>query len=127
MRVGGLDIIIQLHIIQLRATDNLFLLLSRQRIPAGQIMEILLNNHIASRGEPRILAGYQGSINGLLALRVLRPVDKTDEVATVKITETMNLVNRADHRSKPSRDLRRQLEAQVHALRPDMKEHVARC
>src|SRR3989442_13598575 len=90
-------------------------------------MEILLNNHIAARGERRILAGYEGGINRVLTLGVLCSIDKTDEVAAVKVTKPMNLVNRADCGSKPSNNLRRQFEAQVHALRPNMPEHVARC
>src|SRR3989442_3766571 len=89
-------------------------------------MEVLLNNHIAARGERRILASYEGGINRVLTLGIFRPVDEANEVAAVKVTKPMNLVNRADCGSKPSHNLRRQLEAQVHALRPNMPEHVAR-
>src|SRR2546425_2406241 len=90
-------------------------------------MEVLLNNHVAACGERRILAGYEGGINRVLTLGIFCPVDKANEVAAVKVTKPMNLVNRADCGSKPGHYLRCQLEAQVHALRPNVKEHVARC
>src|SRR5712664_1386668 len=90
-------------------------------------MEVLLNNHIAACGERRILTGYEGGINRVLTLGILCSIDKANEVTAVKVTKPMNLINRADCGSKPSHDLRRQLEAQIHALRPNMPEQVARC
>ena len=57
-------------------------------------MEILLNDHIAARGERRILAGYEGGVDRVLALRILRAINKADEVAAVKITEPLHFVDR---------------------------------
>src|SRR2546430_11532696 len=58
---------------------------------------------------------------------VLRPVNKTDEVPAVKVAESVDLVHGGDRASQPSHDLCRQLEAQVHALRSDVEEQIARC
>src|SRR2546421_7936609 len=57
---------------------------------------------------------------------VLSPVDKTDEVTAVKVAESVDLVHGGDRASQPSHDLCRQLEAQVHALRSDVEEQIAR-
>ena len=90
-------------------------------------MEILLYDHVATRGECGVLVSDEGDIHGLLRFRILCPVDETDEVAAVEETESMHLVYWRDCGPKPGHDSRRQLEAQIHPLRADMEEHVARC
>src|SRR5712692_9236907 len=87
-------------------------------------MEILLNDHVAARFESGVLTSYEGSINRVLTLGILRAINKADEVAAVKITEPLHFVDRADCGSEPSHDLRLQLETQVHSLRPNVKQHV---
>src|SRR5262249_17021648 len=44
----------------------------------------------------------------------------------VEITKTVNLVDRCNGRSEPVHDLGRQFKAEIHALRPDMEQDVAR-
>ncbi len=90
-------------------------------------MEILLHDHIATRGECGVLVGNERDIQRLLSLGILRPVHEADEVAAVKETESMHLVYGGNCDSKPGHDPRSQLEAQIHPLCPDMEEHVARC
>src|SRR5690349_1048376 len=87
MRIARLDFIVQFHIVQLGAANDLFLFSRRQGVPTGKIMEILLNDHITSSGEPRVLAGDESCIDRILTLRVLRSIYETDEVAAVKITK----------------------------------------
>src|SRR3989442_11886351 len=90
-------------------------------------MKIFLDDHIAACDKHRVLVSYQGGINRVLTLRILCSVDEADEVAAVKITKSLHLVNRTDCGSKPSHDLRLQLEAQVHTLRSNVEKHVSRC
>ena len=60
------------------------------------------------------------------ALRVFRPVDETHEIAVVEVAEAMHLVRGRGGIREALHDLRRELEAQIHAPRPDMEQHVAR-
>src|SRR5439155_16792844 len=124
MRIGGLDGIIQLYVSQLCATDDLFLLFRRKLLPVSLIVEVLLYDNIATRGECGVLVGDEGDIKSLLSPRILCPVDEADEVAAVEETESMLLIYWRDCGPKPGHDSRRQLEAQIHPLRTDMEEHV---
>ena len=58
--------------------------------------------------------------------RVLRPVDKADQVALIEVPEPVDLVADRDRAGQPVHDLRGVLKAQVHPVRPDMEEQVAR-
>ena len=57
--------------------------------------------------------------------RVLGAVDETEQVTLVEVLEAVHLVDDLGDRAEPVDDQRRQLEAQVEAGRPDMKEQVA--
>src|SRR6266516_7216392 len=90
-------------------------------------MEVLLYDHIATRGEGGVLVGNESDIQSLLGLGILCPVDEADEVTAVKETEPVHFVYRGYCRPKPSHDSSRQLETQIHPLRANMEEHVAGC
>ena len=61
-----------------------------------------------------------------LTRRVLRAVDEADEIAVVEIAEAMHFVDGRDRVAEPRHDLRRQLEAEVHALGADVEQEIAR-
>src|SRR3989449_1903625 len=89
-------------------------------------MEVLLHDDVAAAGECGILLADERGFDGLLPLGILRPIDEADEVAAVEVTEPMYLVHRGDGGSKPGRNLRRELEAQVHSTRSHVEKDVAR-
>src|SRR5437773_2746852 len=89
-------------------------------------MEVLLHDDVAAAGECGILLADERGFDGLLPLGILRPIDETDEVAAVEVTEPMHLVHGGDRGSKPGHDVRRELEAQVHSTRSDVEKEVAR-
>ena len=126
MSISGLDRIVKLHVGELGSTHDVFLFFCRQFIPLGQIVEVLLHNHIATCRECWIFAIDEGCLNSLLPLGVFCSVNKTDEVAAVEETETVHFVYRRDYGSESGHDSGRKLEAQIHALRPDVKEHITR-
>ena len=91
-----------------------------------QVVQVLLDDHVAAAGEGGVLVADDGGGDALLARRVLRAVDEADQVALVEVAKAVHLVRRRD--APPSRAMiwRRQLEAQVHALGADVEQEVAR-
>ena len=111
---------------KLGSTDDFLLLLDRQRVPFVQIMQVLLHDHVAATGKHGVLLADDGGIDRGLIHGVLRAVDEADQVAIIKVGETMHFVRCGDGIAKPRHDLCRQLEAQIGARGADMKEDVAR-
>ena len=60
-----------------------------------------------------------------LAPGILRPVDETHQIAVVKVTEALHFVYRRNSISETRHDLRRNLEAQIHALGADVEKQIA--
>src|SRR6266567_2578045 len=94
-------------------------------VPTSKIMKIFLDDNVATASEDRILIRYESGICSGLSLRVLSPVDESDKVAAVKISEPVNLVYRTNCGSQPSHYLRCQLETEVHPLGANVKENIA--
>jgi len=111
VRRGWLDGIVQFDIRKLLPADDSFLRLSRQRIPSLQIVKILLHNDVASPGESSVLLADQHGVHRRLPPRILRPIDETDQVTVVEVTEAMNFVHCRNGIPKARHDLRRKLEA----------------
>jgi len=87
--------------------------------------EVLLNYHVAAGREGRVLAAYQGGVDRTLVLWVLCPINETDQVPAVEVTEPVDFVHGRDGGSEPGDDLGGQIEAEVHPLRPDVEEDIA--
>ena len=120
------DGIVQLDVRQLGAANDSFLRLRGQRIPSVKIVEIFLHDDIAAAGERGVLLADKHGLDRCLAPGILRPIDETQEIAVVKVTEAMHFVHRRNSISETRHDLRRKLEAQIHALRADVEQQVAR-
>jgi hypothetical protein len=84
-------------------------------------VKILLHYDVAAAGELGILLTDYHGIDGCLARRIFRSVDKSEEIAVVEVTESVHLVCRRDRMADTRHDLRGQLEAQIHALRADVE------
>ena len=126
VREARLDRVVELDIGQFGAADDAFLRLGRQRVPAGQVVQVLLHDHIAAAGKAAILVADQHGIDRRLALRVFGAVDKAQQIAVVEIAKAVHLVGDRHRVAEPRHDLGRQLEAQIHALGADVEQHVAR-
>jgi len=118
--------VIEFNVGQFGATNDAFLRLSRERIPARHVVQVFLDNDIAAASEGRVFVADQHGIDGLLPGRVFGPVDKPQQVAAVEIAKTVHLIDRRNGASEPVHDLRCQFEAKIHPLRPDMEQNVAR-
>src|SRR4029077_4746741 len=58
--------------------------------------------------------------------RILRPIDETQEIAVVKITEALYFVYRRNSVSEPRHDMHSTFEAEIHTLGADVEQQVAR-
>ena len=111
---------------KLGPADDLLLFLDGHVVPSLQVVKVLLHDHVAAAGEGRVLLADDGGVDGGLVHRILRAVDEAEQVAIVEVLEAVHFVGRGDGAAEPRHDLRRQLEAQIHARGADMKQDVAR-
>ena len=63
-----------------------------------QVVEVLLDDHVAATGEGRILRADQHRLRRRRALRILRPVDESEDVSVVERAEAVDLI---DHLAVP--------------------------
>ena len=95
MRVRGLVLVGQFEVAQLGPADRQLLLLGRQGIPRAEVVDVLLDDHVAAAGERGLLVADQDRVRGCRALRVLGAVDESEHVTLVKRAEAVHLVD--DH------------------------------
>ncbi len=91
----------------------------------SKIVEIFLNDDVAAAGERGVLVADEHGIDHRLAPRILRPVDETQEIAVVKVTEAMHFVYRRNSISDTRHDLHSKFEAQIHTLGANVEQQVA--
>src|SRR5271163_857532 len=115
------DRLVELDIGQFGAADDAFLRLSRQRVPGSQIMKILLHDDIAAASEAGVLVADENGIERGLTIRVLRAVDKAEQITLVEKAEAVNLVGRRNVVADLAHDLACEFETQIHTLAADMK------
>jgi hypothetical protein len=87
-------------------------------------VEIFLRDDVAAAGERGVFRADEHGVDHRLAPRIFRAVDETQEVAVVEVAEAVHFVDRRNRASDPRHDLRRKLEAQVHALGADVEQQV---
>ena len=63
-----------------------------RRSICGKIVKILLHDDVAASGECGVLVSNQGSVRDGIAARILGAVHKTDEIAFVEVTESVDFV-----------------------------------
>ena len=102
-----------------------FLDLGREGIPRREIVDVLLDEHVAAADEGRILGADDRRLDGRRSGRILGPVNEAGEIAIVEIAEAMDLVLGRDGAVQAGHDLTRELEAEVHPLGPDVEQDVA--
>src|SRR6266851_1580411 len=106
--------------------SDTFLRLGRQRIPSREIVQVFLHDDVAAPGERSVFLADEHGIDRRVAPRILRSVDEADEIAVVEVTKAVHFFCRRHRLSDARHDLRRQFEAQIHAVRANVKEQVAR-
>ena len=124
MRRGRLDRVVEFDVGELGAADDALLRLRGQRVPAVQVVQIFLHDHVAAARERGILVADERSFDHRLPTRILRAVDEPQEVAVIEVAKAMHLVDRRDRVAERRHDLRRHLEAEVHPLGADMEQQV---
>ena len=109
-----------------RPADDPLLLLRLEPVPGCEIVHVLLHEHVAPAGKAGVLVTDARGVDRVLADRVLRAVDKAGEIAIVEVAEPVHLVDGRQSAAEPRDDLDGQLEAEIHAVGPDVEEEIAR-
>src|SRR5216683_2547680 len=107
-------------------SESLVRPMSGQRIPPVHVVKILLHDDVTAAGKGRILAADHGGVQSRLACGIFRSVDKSKQVTAVEVAKAVDLIRQRNCGPDPCHDQRRQFEAQIHALRPDVEQEVAR-
>ena len=126
MRVGRLDVVVHLDVGELGPPDHPLLLLDRQGIPGGHVVQVLLHDDVAPAGEGRILGPDGHRRLGCRTGRVLGPVDEAEQVPLVEVPEPVDLVDHRDGTGQPADNQGGQLPAQIHRCGPDVEQEVTR-
>ena len=84
VRVGGLTSSASSMSSSLVRPIDALLLLDRQRVPGGQVVQVLLHDHVAAAGELRVLVADQRRAAARPG-RVLGAVDEAEQVALVEV------------------------------------------
>ena len=88
-------------------------------------MKIFLDDDVAPTREGRIFFADEDGVCCRAATGIFRAVHKAEEIAIVDVAETVDFVGRGNGASEARHDLRRELEAEIHALGSDVEEQVA--
>jgi hypothetical protein len=86
-----------------------------------------LHDHITPSGKRRILKADESGFACGQPSRVLGPVDKTQKIAGVEVTETVHLVHNGNCASEALDNLRSELEAKVEMLGANVKKEIPWC
>ena len=124
---AGFNRVVEFDVGDFPAADDAFLRFGRQRIPCVEIVEILLDDDVAAAKEGGIFLADKDRVIGRAARGVFGAVHETQQIALVEVAEAVDFVRRRNGAPKPRHDLRGKLKAEVHPLRADVKDQVARC
>ncbi len=105
MRVGGLDVVGELDVGELGPPDHPFLLLGRQRVPRGQVMQVLLYDDVAAARERGVLVPHECRRAGVVTHRVLGAVDEPEQISVIEVPEPVRLVDDPDRPAQPVQQL----------------------
>lgn len=126
MRVRWFDVVRNFDVRQFCAADDFLLFLRGQRVPGGEVVHVLLNDHIAAAREIAVLVTDEHRVGRDVTLGVLGAVDEAEEVALVEVLETVHLVHHGDRSVEAFADQLGQFETEIHVVRSHMEEQVTR-
>ena len=90
-------------------------------------MQVLLHDHVAGALELGVLGvGHRHRLDRAVALGVLGPVDEPEQIALVERPEAVDLVDHGRGVAEMLGQPLGELEAQIHPLRADVEQQVAR-
>ncbi len=119
---GGLDGAVEFDIGEFCATDDFFLGFGGELVPSVQIMEVLLDDDVASAGESGIFVTNENGVGGRRACGIFGAIHEAEEIAFVEVAEAVDFIDRGDGAFKASHDLRGELETEIHTLAADVKD-----
>ena len=120
MRRRRLDRIVKLDVGKLGAADDAFLGFGGQRVPAGHIVQIFLHDDIAAAGERWVLRADERGVDRGLTRGFSVPSTKPMRSRSSKYRKPCTSSTGETASPRPH-DLRRQFEAEIHALGADME------
>jgi hypothetical protein len=88
-------------------------------------VQIYLYDHIAAANERQIFIADKAGGFRFLAGRIFGAVDKTEKITLIEIGEAVDFADRSHRIDQSGADQARRLEAQIHALGPDVEQEVA--
>src|SRR5580698_3066522 len=125
MRGRRLDRVVKFDIGQLGAANNALLYFGGKRIPAFHVVQVFLHDDIAAAGKGAVLGADKNRIERSLIQRILRSIDKAEEIAFVEKAKAMHFIEWRNGVSEPAQDLGRQFETKVRALGADVEHQIA--
>ena len=124
--LARLDVVGQLDVAELGATDGGLLLLDREPVPRVEVVQVLLHDHVAPARERGVLVAHGDRRERGRTLGVLGAVDETQQVALVERSEPVHLVDDPHVPAERAHQTLRELEAEIQALGSEVEEQVAR-
>ena len=115
----------QLDVREFPAADNALLRLDGKSIPCLHVVKVFLDDDIAAACKGRVLVAHNAASRAASPRGFSVPSTKPHDVAVFEITEALDLVGNRNSVSDAFHDLRRQLEAEVHAPGANVEEDVA--
>jgi hypothetical protein len=103
------------------------LFLDRQGIPSIEVVQVLLDNHVAATGKRWVLLTDYNRRQSRRTLRVLGPVHEPEQVTLVKRPEPVHLIDYLRERGEAIHQPFGKLEAQIEAMRANVKQQIAGC
>ena len=121
-----LELVGQLDVRELGATDDQLLLLGRQGIPGAEVVQVFLDDHVAAARECGILIADHDGFGGGCALGILGSVDEPEHVAFIEGAKAVHLVDHLGAAVQPFGQPLGQLETQVESVSSDVEQQVTR-
>jgi hypothetical protein len=88
-------------------------------------VQVFLHNDIAAAGKVGIFVTDEYGSGRGRSSEIFGSVDESHQIAVIKVTEALHLVDRRNGISDASHDLRGHFEAKVHPFGPNVEQEVA--
>ena len=88
-------------------------------------MQIFLHDDVAAAGEINIFVADKNEFADGLTPRILGAIDKSKQIAVIKVSKPMHLVRLRHYTSDARHYLRGKLEAHIHVVGANVKQQIA--
>src|SRR5215469_1235630 len=124
VRRGRLLGIVELDVRQFLAANDALLGFGGELVPGSEVVTILLHDDITATREGRVFVTDEHGVDGFRASGIFCAIDKTEKVAVVEITKSLDFVDGSNSAADAGHDLCGQFEAQIHGLGANVEEQI---